>query len=70
MEGIENAIPSVEMTETLLHHFKVAIQCENIDNIKKKDIEQYCSLNPGASVPFQIVRTVFHALKNAGNNHK
>jgi hypothetical protein len=66
MEGIEKAVPSVQLSKKLLSYIDDAL-AQDIDISTKKELQQYSTEKGGSDIPFYIVRRVFQALKDAGN---
>ena len=65
MEGIEKAVPSVELSAKLISFINDALALEKNDKTDK-EFQQYSTAKQGSSVPFQVVRRVFQTLKDAG----
>ncbi|XP_076452763.1 vacuolar ATPase assembly protein VMA12-like [Babylonia areolata] len=66
MEGIEKAVPSVELSSRLISYINDVLGLE-IDSHRKKGLEQYATAREGSPVPFTIVRDVFRTLKDEGH---
>lgn len=64
MEGIEKAVPSVQLTKRLICYIDDVLRLEGIE--KTKELQQFSTAKEGSSVPFHLVRQVFQKLKDAG----
>ena len=65
MEGIEKAVPSVQLTEKLISYIDDVLRLEG-DGKTTKELQRFSTAKEGSSVPFHVVRHVFQALKDAG----
>lgn len=66
MEGIEKAVPSVELTEKLQRLFKEAEKSIKLDEKTKKEVKYYLHAKTGAPVSFRVIRSVLSALNDEG----
>lgn len=64
MEGIEKAVPSVQLTKRLICYIDDVLRLEGIE--KTKELQQFSTAKEGSSIPFHLVRHVFQKLKDAG----
>lgn len=64
MEGIEKAVPSVQLTKKLICYIDDVLRLEGVE--KTKELQQFSAAKEGCSIPFHLVRQVFEKLKDAG----
>ncbi|KAL8564403.1 hypothetical protein ACOMHN_057425 [Nucella lapillus] len=66
MEGIEKAVPSVELTDKLIAYINDVLSLESFSS--KTELEQYAKTKEGSPVPFHLVRHVCQTLRNEGQD--
>ncbi|KAK7088105.1 transmembrane protein 199-like [Littorina saxatilis] len=67
MEGIEKAVPSLQLTKKLITYIDDVLRLEEDEEICTQ-LKQFSAGKEGSSVPFHIVRRVFKTLKDAGQD--